>query len=140
MAGKGRRWGARGTAARGAGSGAARGARTGAHANDDKRLWLLRSVLVALRITKFAHADGGGLLDLLLGARADKDGLATPLDNHAVARLQGAYVHLERGQGHDVGGGVQRGEDLDHQEAAGRGPEEARAACERRRESTARRA
>ena len=128
--------------ARGARSGfqGAGAARTGAHANDDKRPRLLRAVLVALRVTQLAHANGGGLLDLILGARADEDRLATPLDDHTVALGQVPYVHLERGEGHDVGRGVERGKDLDHQEAAGRGAEEARAACERRCKGMARKA
>ena len=53
------------------------------------------------------------------GARADKDGLPTPFDNHAVARLERGDVDLEGGEGEDVGRRVHRREELDDEQPRG---------------------
>ena len=65
------------------------------------------------------------------GARADKDGLPTPFDNHAVARLERGDVDLEGGEGEDVGRRVHRREELDDEQPRGGRAEEARAADHR---------
>lgn len=48
----------------------------------DKPLGLLNTVAIGLRITQALPFDLVGLVDFILRAVADEDGLSTPLDDH----------------------------------------------------------
>ena len=98
-----------------------------AHTDEHERLRLLHALVVSLRVAQLAQRDGLGLLNLFLRARTDENGFATPLDDHAVARLQAPDVDLERGERHHVSSGVERREELDDEQTRRRGAEEARA-------------
>ena len=53
----------------------------GSHTKHDQPFGLLDTVLVRLGISQLLPVDLVGLVDLLLCAVADEDGLASPLDD-----------------------------------------------------------
>jgi hypothetical protein len=53
-----------------------------AHTNHDQPLRLLDTILILLGVSQCLHFDIFGFLNLVCGAVADEDWLATPFDNN----------------------------------------------------------
>ena len=96
----------------------------GSRTQHDQPLGLLDTLAVGLGVAESLPLGVLGLLDLALGAVADEDGLASPLDNdlrclscccstsscihretHVLALGDGGEVDLNLGLGQNVGGG-----------------------------------
>lgn len=86
----------------------------GAHAEHDEPLGFLDTIVVRLRVPEGLPVDVARLVDLVLRAMADKDGLAAPLDDRVLALRDAPQLHLDLGQREHVRGGGHRAEELGH--------------------------
>lgn len=69
----------------------------GADTQHDQPLGALSTVVVGLGVTQTLPVNLAGLVDLILGAVADEDGLATPLDDDLFGEksVSGGYTGVE---------------------------------------------
>mmetsp|Transcript_11287 Transcript_11287/g.33451 ORF Transcript_11287/g.33451 Transcript_11287/m.33451 type:complete len:247 (-) Transcript_11287:63-803(-) len=106
-------------------------AEVGAHSEDDEPLCIAAdAVSVGLGIAQVGHVAVVGACDLLLRASANEDGLAAPLDGHALPGLDVGHVHLHACEGEHICRGVHLCQELDEEEAGSGSSHEARAAHE----------
>ena len=86
----------------------------GAHAQHDEPLRLLDARIIRLRVAQGLPVDLARLVDLVLRAVADEDGLAAPLDDHVLALGNARELDLNLGEREHVRGGGHRAEELGH--------------------------
>lgn len=77
----------------------------GAYTQHNEPFRLLDSVTVGLWVAELLPVEVLGFLDLVAGAVADEDGLASPLDDNVLAFGDGGEVDLDLGLSQDIGGG-----------------------------------
>lgn len=80
--------------------------RRGCRTKHDKPLGLLDTVLVGLGVTEGLPLGLLGLLDLVLGAVTDEDGLTTPLDDNLFRNGSDAMPDCKGGRARDYGSGI----------------------------------
>lgn len=100
-------------------------AEVSAHADDDKPLGILHPLCIRLWIPKGLQVDGVRELDVFLGAAADEDGLAPPLDGDGGPGLDVGEVDFEGGKGEHILGGGHAQDELEDEEAEEGGVDEA---------------
>ena len=88
--------------------------KVGAHTEHDEPLGLLDAGIVRLRVAQGLPVDLAGLLDLVLRAVADKDGLAAPLDDDVLALGDARELDLDLGEREHIRRGGHRAEELGH--------------------------
>ena len=85
-----------------------------AHAEHDEPLRFLHAVVVGLRIAKNLPIDLARLVDLVLRAMADEDGLPAPLYDRVHALRDAPQLHFDLGQHQHVHRGERRAQELGH--------------------------
>lgn len=101
-------------------------AEVGTHTQHDQPFWLLHAVFIFLGVAEGRDAtdsqyfvscigrhmrlkvyilDAFGILDLIFCSVSDKDGLATPFNDHVFAEWDCGKIDLDFSLGEDVGGG-----------------------------------
>ena len=86
----------------------------GAHAKHDQPLRFLDPIVVGLGIAQALPVDLARLLDLVLRAMADEDGLTAPLDDRVLALRDAPQLDLDLCQRQHVRRGGHRAEELGH--------------------------
>mmetsp|Transcript_29702 Transcript_29702/g.95781 ORF Transcript_29702/g.95781 Transcript_29702/m.95781 type:complete len:265 (-) Transcript_29702:52-846(-) len=99
----------------GVGDGYASEVSTDSH--DDEPVFRLDAVRVGLGVPEVVHADGLGVGDFRVGAVADEDRLAAPLDGNRLADLDVRHVEFRRRQSEDVLRRRHRGDELQRADA-----------------------